>query len=114
MDLKFENNNIVKDYVLSSDETHLITFSGISEIDSNKENVFIWDLFNDELIRGFNINKDEKFENFKWSPDAKFFGRIKKDVMIVYESPKMQIIPVRNSLKFLKIFYINKLGFSRN
>lgn len=100
MELKFENTNIVKDYVLSSDETHLITFSGISEKEANKENVFIWDLLNDELIRGFTINKDEKFENFKWSPDAKFFGRIKKDVMIVYESPKMQIIPV-------KIFLLN-------
>ena len=105
MSLKFENNNIVKDYVLSPDETHLITFSGISEKDPNKENVFIWDLYNDELIRGFAINKDEKFEHFKWSPDSKFFGRIKKDVMIVYEAPKMQIIPVR-------IYYIFQLLIS--
>jgi uncharacterized protein with WD repeat len=110
MDLKFENINVVKDYALSSDESYLITFSGINEKDANKENVFVWDLYNDELIRGFVINKDEKFNNFKWSPDSKFFGRIKNDVLIVYESPKMQIIPVNfieikiKKLNYFKLF----------
>ena len=105
MDLKFENINVFNEYALSSDESYLITFSGINEKDPNKENVFVWDLFNDELIRGFVINKDEKFENFKWSPDAKFFGRIKNDVLIVYESPKMQIIAVIKIKKYNKINY---------
>lgn len=94
MTLKFELKNTVKNYCLSSNETNLISFTGINESDPNKENIFIWDLLGEELIRGFTINKDEKFENFKWSPNGKFFGRIKKDILIVYEAPKMQIIPV--------------------
>jgi len=98
MKILFELKNSLKSFCLSSDETHLISFAGMNDKELNKENVFIWDLLSDELIRGFTINKEEKFENFKWSPNGKFFGRIKKDILIIYESPKMQIIPVNQNI----------------
>jgi hypothetical protein len=103
----------VKDYLLSNNEDFVITFSGhsISSQDSKadaqkekeaagmKENVFVWDLLRNEMIRGLAIGKDEKFENFKWSHDSKFFGRIKKDILIVYESPKMQMLPDKEGVR---------------
>jgi len=104
-DLKIQLDYNIKDYVLSNNENFAVTFSGYSnqsnqvegknevEKDQTKENVFIWDLLRNDLIRGLTINKDEKFENFKWSSDSKFFGRIKKDILIIYEAPKMQMIP---------------------
>ena len=88
-----------KDYCISNNEKYLITFIGYSEKNENenekgilKENVFIRDIDHDELIRGIAIGKDENFKNFKWSKDSAFFGRIKKDILIVYESPKMQML----------------------
>jgi uncharacterized protein with WD repeat len=102
MKLIFDLKNNVKNFCMSTNETHIISFTGMNDKDLNKENVFIWDLLGDELIRGFTINKDEKFENFKWSPNGKFFGRIKKDILIIYDSPKMQIIPV-----IINLFYKN-------
>jgi len=66
---------------MSTNETHIISFTGMNDKD---------------------LNKDEKFENFKWSPNGKFFGRIKKDILIIYDSPKMQIIPV-----IINLFYKN-------
>ena len=106
--------------MLSSNENCVITFSGYASQTADtksdqvkeqiKENVFIWDLLRNDLIRGLAIGKDEKFENFKWSPDSKYFGRIKKDILIVYESPKMQMLPdsqgVRQPIKEnIKEFY---------
>ena len=110
MKLVFELKNSVKNFCLSNDEKHLISFTGMNDKDLNKENVFIWDLLTEELIRGFTINKDEKFENFKWSPTGKFFGRIKKDILIIYEEPKMLIIPV-NILFLIKRFSNFKFTF---
>lgn len=107
MQLVFELKNSVKNFCLSSNENHLISFTGMNDKDLNKENVFIWDLLGDELIRGFTINKEEKFENFKWSPTGKFFGRIKKDILIIYEAPKMQIIPV--IFLFLIVYSVFKI-----
>ncbi len=46
-----------------------------------------------ELIRDLTITKEESFSNFKWSKDSKYFGRIKKDILIIYEAPKMQMLP---------------------
>jgi hypothetical protein len=105
-DLKIQLDYNIKEYSLSNNENYVITFSGYSAQETKdqkdskdatpapiKENVFIWDLLRNDMIRGLAIGKDEKFENFKWSPDSKFFGRIKKDILIVYESPKMQMIP---------------------
>jgi len=106
MELVFEMKNSVKSFCLSSNENHLISFTGMNDKDLNKENVFIWDLLGDELVRGFTINKEEKFENFKWSPTGKYFGRIKKDILIIYEAPNMQIIPVRYFIKKFFIFFI--------
>jgi len=104
--LKLQLDYNIKEYSLSNNENYVITFSGHSAQETKdqkeskdatpapiKENVFIWDLLRNDMIRGLAIGKDEKFENFKWSHDSKFFGRIKKDILIVYESPKMQMIP---------------------
>ncbi len=92
-----------KEYLLSNNENFIITFWGNNTSTNSeskeaskeqiKENVFIWDLLRNDMIRGLAIGKDEKFENFKWSYDSKYFGRIKKDILIVYEAPKMQMIP---------------------
>ena len=87
-----------KDYSISNDEKYMITFIGYSESKEDteqkqlKENVFIRDIDNNELIRGIAINKDEHFSNFKWSYDSAYFGRIKKEILIIYGAPKMQII----------------------
>ena len=90
-----------KDYCISNNEKYLISFIGYSENTKNekenpnstlKENVFIRDIDHNELIRGIAIGKDENFKNFKWSNDSGYFGRIKNDILIVYESPKMQMI----------------------
>ena len=104
--LKAQLDYNVKDYLLSNNESFLITFSGhatgssatgtkgeVASKEQLKENVFIWDLLRNDLIRGLAIGKDEKFENFKWSSENKYFGRIKKDILIVYEAPKMQMLP---------------------
>jgi hypothetical protein len=50
-------------------------------------------LIRKELIRDLTITKDENFSQFKWSRDSQFFGRIKKDILIIYEAPKMQMLP---------------------
>jgi uncharacterized protein with WD repeat len=94
----------MKDYVLSNSENYAITFSGYpeakteeqkgAETKEQKENVFVWDILKNDLLRGFAITKEEKFENFKWSPDSKFFGRLKNDILIVYETPKIAMIAV--------------------
>lgn len=89
---KIDLNIHAKDYSLSNDERYLISFAGYPESNENiKENVFIRDLYTNEVTRGIAIGKEEKFSNFKWSSDSTFFGRIKKDILIVYESPNMQI-----------------------
>ena len=59
---------------------------------SSLENVFIRDIITDRIIRSFNIEKTEKFSNFIWSPDSKFLGRIKDELLIVYELPSMRMI----------------------
>lgn len=46
-----------------------------------------------DLVRGFAIGKDEKFSDFKWSNDSKYLARLKKDILIVYEAPKMLMLP---------------------
>ena len=75
---------------------------------ANRENVFIRDINTNELIRGFSIQRNEDFENFKWSHDSQFLGRIKGDILIVYESPEMRMIidpeqkkrhPIKNNVK---------------
>ena len=75
---------------------------------ANRENVFIRDINTNELIRGFSIQRNEDFENFKWSHDSQFLGRIKGDILIVYESPEMRMIidpeqkkrhPIKNNIK---------------
>ena len=99
-----------KDYCISNNEKYLIVFVGYSDDkdNKNKENVFIRDINNNELIRGITISKDENFKNFLWSNDSQFFGRIKNDILIVYEAPKMHIIldpkekkrvPIRDGIK---------------
>jgi uncharacterized protein with WD repeat len=52
-----------------------------------------------ELIRGFAINKDEKFEHFKWSDDNKYLARLKKDILIVYVTPTMEMLPDAQGVK---------------
>ena len=99
-----------KDYSISNNEKYLIIFVGYSDEkdNKNKENVFIRDINNNELIRGITISKEENFKNFLWSNDSQFFGRIKNDILIVYEAPKMHIIldpkekkrvPIRDGIK---------------
>ena len=56
------------------------------------ENVFIRDIITDRIIRSFNIEKEEKFSNFLWSPDSKYLGRIKEEKLIIYELPTMKMI----------------------
>jgi hypothetical protein len=92
-DLKIELNYFLKDYVISNDENYAVTFSGSSEKENLKQNVFVWDLHRNELIRDLKITKEENFSNFKWSNDSKFFGRLKKDILIIYQTPKMQMVP---------------------
>lgn len=98
----------VKEFNISNNERFAITFSGYNESSASKENVFIWDILRNELIRGLAINKEEKFENFKWSNNNQFLGRLKKDLLIVYESPKMQMLldtelnarhPIKDNIK---------------
>lgn len=99
-----------KDYSISNDEKYIIIFVGYSNDNdsTNKENVFIRDINNNELIRGITISKEENFKNFQWSHDSQFFGRIKRDILIVHEAPKMAIIldpkekkrvPIRDGIK---------------
>ena len=59
---------------------------------SSPENVFIRDIITDRIIRSFNIEKEEKFSNFLWSPDSKYLGRIKEEKLIIYELPSMKMI----------------------
>ena len=59
---------------------------------SSPENVFIRDIITDRIIRSFNIEKEEKFSNFLWSPDSKYLGRIKEEKLIIYELPTMKMI----------------------
>jgi hypothetical protein len=74
--------------------------------------VFIWDILQKELIRGFAINKNEKFENFKWSDDSKYLARLKKDILMVYVSPTMEMLadaqglrqPIKDGIKDLTWF----------
>ena len=55
-----------KDYSISNNEKYLIIFVGYSDEkdNKNKENVFIRDINNNELIRGITISKEENFKNF--------------------------------------------------
>jgi uncharacterized protein with WD repeat len=50
-----------------------------------------------ELIRGFAINREEKFENYKFSVDSKYLARLKKDILIVYTTPS-DIVPTMEML----------------
>src|SRR5690349_3591047 len=60
-----------------------------------------------DLVRGFAITKEEKFTDFKWSNDSKYLARLKKDILMVYEIPKMQMIadaegkrqPIKDGIK---------------
>lgn len=92
-----------KEFVFSHDEKYLITFLGLGKTDLvsdvnelreivTRQNVFFWDIRNKEVLKSLKINYDELFENFKWSPESKFLGRLKKDVLMVYESPEFKQI----------------------
>ena len=59
---------------------------------SSLENVFIRDMLTNSIIRSFNIEKNEKFSNFIWSPDSKYLGRIKEEKLMIYELPTMKMI----------------------
>ena len=82
------------------------------------DNVFVRDLVNDTIIRSFAIDTNEKFSNFLWSPDSKYIGRVKKDVLTVYELPSMRMIldkkenmrmPVKNGVKQFSWFPNNNI-----
>jgi len=47
-----------------------------------------------EPIRGLSLTIDDDFQKVKFSNDSKYLARIKKDVIIVYESPLMTMLPV--------------------
>jgi uncharacterized protein with WD repeat len=55
--------------------------------------VFFWDILRNEIVKALNIDNEEKMEHFKWSHDSKYVGRIKQERLMVYESPKMIMIP---------------------
>jgi uncharacterized protein with WD repeat len=65
-----------------------------------------------ELIRGFAANIDEKFENFKWSDDSKYLARLKKDILIIYVAPTIEMLadsqgvkqPIKDGIKELHWF----------
>ena len=61
---------------------------------SRPDNVFIWDIMKNEIVRSYYIDRSEKFQNLKFSYDSKYLARIKKDVIIVYVSPEMGMLPV--------------------
>ena len=56
------------------------------------ENVFIRSLHTGEILRSFSIGQEEIFDNFSWSFDSKFLGRLKKNLLIVYELPSMKML----------------------
>ena len=84
----------------------------------NIDNVFVRDIVNDSIIRSFAIDTNEKFSNFIWSPDSKYIGRVKKDILTVYELPSMRMIldknqnmrmPVKNGVKQFSWFPNNNI-----
>jgi uncharacterized protein with WD repeat len=58
------------------------------------DNIFIWNIMRTEIVRSFQIDKSENFLNFKFSHDSKYLARIKKNYVMVYEAPEMNMLPV--------------------
>lgn len=58
------------------------------------DNVFIWNIMRTEIVRGFQIDRSESHLNFKFSHDSKYLARFKKNYLMVYEAPEMNMIPV--------------------
>ena len=84
----------------------------------NVDNVFLRNIANDDILRAFAIKKNEKFSNFIWSPDSNFIGRIKGELLIVYELSTMKMIydakenkrmPIKNGIKKFSWFPNNNI-----
>ena len=134
-------------YNISNDENYLITFSGYQKEEEKKEekkkkkeeeeeeeeeeekeeeekknvdidNIFVRDILNNNIIRSFSIKKNEKFSNFIWSPDSKYLGRIRDELLILYELPSMRMVldkkenmrmPIKDGIKQFSWFPNNNI-----
>ena len=83
--------------IVKKDEKVDVKKEEVKKDDPKKvDNIFIWDIMKQEIVRSFYINKSESFQNFKFSHDSKYLARIKKDHVMIYVSPEMTMLPVIN------------------
>lgn len=99
----FKISDSCQKFLVSNDERYMITFLGLgsTNIITNptyikdlitRQNVSIWDLVNQTIIKTIKISHEENFDNFKWSDNSKFLSRLKGDVVIVYEAPSFKML----------------------
>ena len=92
-----------QNYLISNDEKHVVTFLGLGNTNQisnteyirdliTRQNVFIWDILGTQLIKSIKIGNDENFNDFKFSADSKFLGRLKNDTLIIYEAPDFKML----------------------
>jgi WD40 repeat protein len=121
----YQNDKPVKETKPEAKEDDEEDEEGEEEEDEDKkkkkediDNVFVRDILNNQILRSFVINKEEKFSNFIWSPDSKYLGRIQKQLLIVYELPSMKMVldkkenlrmPIKDGVKQFSWFPNNNI-----
>lgn len=106
----FKISDSCQKFLISNDERYMITFLGLgsTNIITNptyikdlitRQNVSIWDLVTQTIIKTIKISHEENFDNFKWSDNSKFLSRLKGDVVIVM---KHQVSKCYMTLKLIR------------
>lgn len=99
----FELPENCQSFIMSNDENYVVSFLGLGNTnlitDSEyikdiitRQNVFIWDILGRSIIKSIKISNEENFNNFKFSDDSKFLGRLKNDTLIIYEAPDFKML----------------------
>jgi len=91
----------------SPNEKFMVTYSNIPpEKDSveDPQAIAVWDVITGQRLRGFaaiEVEGKPLWPAFQWSPDEKFFSRVKDGLLYVYEAPSMNLLEVQlNSFPF--------------
>jgi len=88
----------------SPNENYLVTFSpSFLESDVNNkdpQSIIIWDVKTGLPMRSFQRSKN--WPEFQWSHDDKYFSRINKGLISVFETPKMVLLE-ENECKSIKL-----------
>ncbi|KAM3141471.1 hypothetical protein pb186bvf_006335 [Paramecium bursaria] len=107
---EFEHKGI-KSILFSPNEKLLVSYNGGL---NQEDNFILWSVRDQRMLRIFPAQSD--INSIKFSTDSKFFARIYKDSVIIYQSPEFNQIEVIQANNIQNLYFIpeqNQIAFAQ-